>query len=72
MMYATATYSMNVPASDASLLRSLAKRFGWTVKRLRTATSSKKCELDKALDDFERGNVKKFDTVDDMMAYLNA
>lgn len=32
-MDATAVYTMSLPASDASLLRSLAKRFGWTAKR---------------------------------------
>lgn len=32
-MEANSTYILNIPTSDSSLLRSLAKRFGWTAKK---------------------------------------
>lgn len=71
-MKATAVYTMSVPENDISLLRSLAKRFGWTAKRQRTQKSTKACHLDQALEDFEKGDVKTFDSVDEMMDFLNA
>lgn len=72
-MNATAVYTMSLPASDASLLRSLAKRFGWTAKRQHTVnTATRPCELDKALHEYECGNVKEFDSIGAMMDYLNS
>ena len=32
------TYSLNIPTSDVTLLKSLAKKFGWTTKRERGLT----------------------------------
>lgn len=41
-----ATYSLNVPTGDVSLLKSLAKRFGWSTKKI---SVRKECHLDKAI-----------------------
>ena len=45
-MMNTATYMVNVPACDESLLETLVKKFGWMVKKQKT---TKLCRLDKAL-----------------------
>lgn len=42
----TATYMLNVPVSDESLLEMLVKKFGWIVKKQKT---EKLNHLDKAL-----------------------
>ena len=42
----TATYMLNVPVSDESLLEILVKKFGWIVKKQK---STKLNQLDKAL-----------------------
>ena len=42
----TATYMLNVPASDVSLLEILVKKFGWIVKKQKP---TKLNHLDKAL-----------------------
>ncbi len=42
----TATYVLNVPISDESLLETLVKKFGWIVKKQKTTELN---HLDKAL-----------------------
>ena len=51
-------------------LKELAKRMGWIASKVKP--DSKMSELDKALMDVKNGNVKNFDTLEDMMAYLEA
>ena len=51
-------------------LKELAERMGWIASKVNS--SSKMSELDKAILDVKEGNVKNFDTMDDMMNYLDA
>ena len=41
----TATYTLDVPATDISLFKSLIKKFGWVAKKQK---APKACRLDKA------------------------
>ena len=43
----TATYTLDVPATDISLFKSLIKKFGWIAKKQK---APKACRLDKALE----------------------
>ena len=43
---------------------------GWIASKVKS--SSKMSELDKAIRDVKEGNVKNFDTLEDMMNYLEA
>ena len=43
---------------------------GWIAKKVKSTTSVS--ELDKAILDVKKGNVKTFDTLEDMMKYLDA
>ena len=43
---------------------------GWIASKVKS--SSKMSELDKAICDVKEGNVKNFDTLEDMMNYLEA
>ena len=52
-----------IPAADMDFFQQLAKRMGWTIRP--------KTEIDQAINDFETGNVRTFETVDQMMDYLN-
>lgn len=60
--------NLQLPVSDMRFLKDLAKRMGWVAKKVKS--SSKMSELDKAVLDIEKGNVKNFDTLEDMMNYL--
>lgn len=40
------TYSLNVPTGDVSLLKTLAKKFGWSTKKV---SAHKECRLDRAV-----------------------
>ena len=51
-------------------LKELAKRMGWVASKVKSC--SKMSELDKAILDVKEGNVKNFDTLEDMMNYLEA
>lgn len=51
-------------------LKELAKRMGWIAYKVKS--NSKMSELDKAILDVKEGNVKNFDTMEDMMNYLEA
>ena len=52
-----------IPAADMDFFQQLAKRMGWAIRP--------KTEIDQAINDFETGNVRTFETVDQMMDYLN-
>ena len=43
---------------------------GWVANKVKS--NSKMLELDKAILDVKEGNVKNFDTLEDMMNYLEA
>ena len=64
------TVNLQLPSSDMQFLKALAKRMGWIANKVKS--NSKMSELDKAIMDVKKGNVKNFDTLEDMMAYLEA
>ena len=49
----TLTTSITIPKMDLSLLKDLAKRFGWTINN----TPANKPGLEEALDDVKNGNI---------------
>ena len=59
-----------LPSSDIQFLKELANRMGWKANTVNSETS--KTELDKAILDVKKGNVKNFDTLEEMMNYLDA
>lgn len=63
-MESMATYTLNVPESKAHLFRALAKVFGGTMVKPRTA--KKRCGLDEALDDIKNGRVAQYTSADDL------
>ena len=64
------TVNLEIPSSDMQFLQELAKRMGWIACKVKS--NSKMSELDKAILDVKEGNVKNFDTMEDMMNYLEA
>ena len=62
--------NLQLPSSDIQLLKELANRMGWKTSTVNSETS--KTELDKAILDAKKGNVKNFDTLEEMMNYLDA
>ena len=70
MDVALQTVNLQVPVSDMQFLKDLAKRMGWVAMIVKTNT--KMSELDKAIMEVKKGNVKNFNTLEDMMAYLEA
>ncbi len=53
-------------------MKFLTDKLSSRLKGKETASSAKLSELDKAILDVEKGNVKNFDTLEEMMAYLEA
>ncbi len=70
MDVALQTVNLQLPVSDLKFLTELAKRMGWNAEEVKSG--SKMSELDKAILDVKKGNVKNFDTLEEMMAYLEA
>ncbi len=64
------TIYLQLPSSDMQFLKELAERKGWVASKVKS--SSKMSELDKAILDVKEGNVNNFDTMEDMMNYLDA
>ena len=63
--------NLQLPSSDIQFLKELANRMmGWKTNTVNSETS--KTELDKAILDVKKGNVKNFDTLEEMMNYLDA
>ena len=62
--------NLQIPSSDIQFLKELANRMGWKTNTVNSETS--KTELDKAILDVKKGNVKNFDTLEEMMNYLDA
>lgn len=64
----TATYILNVPVSDESLLEILVKKFGWIVKKQK---STKLNHLDKALKAADEENLFATNDIDVLMKSLS-
>ena len=62
--------NLQLPSSDIQLLKELANRMGLKANTVNSETS--KTELDQAILDVKKGNVKNFDTLEEMMNYLDA
>ena len=62
--------NLQLPSSDIQFLKELANRMGWKTNTVNSEIS--KTELDKAILDVKKGNVKNFDTLEEMMNYLDA
>lgn len=62
-------FNVQMPLSDIRLFKELSDKMGWIAKEVKS--NSKMNELDKAILDVKKGKVKTFDSVEDMMAYLN-
>ncbi|MDO4164326.1 MAG: hypothetical protein Q4D56_08055 [Bacteroides sp.] len=65
------TVNVQLPASDVKLLKELAKKMGWIAKKKPT-DKTKRTELDLAIRDIKEGNVETFDSVEEVMNYLNS
>ena len=55
---------LSLPDSDMSILTSLSKKMGWTIKR------KKKTGIEKALDDIKAGRVYEAKDADDLFSQL--
>lgn len=64
----TATYMLNVPVSDESLLETLVKKFGWLVKKQK---ATKLNHLDKALKAADEEELFATNDIDVLMKSLS-
>ena len=62
----TDTYSLEIPKSDTSLLKSLVKRMGWTVHK----TTTKRTAYEQALNDKEQGCINEYANADELFSKL--
>ena len=63
----TDTYSLEIPKSDTSLLKSLVKRMGWTVHK----TTTKHTAYEQALNDKEQGRrINEYANADELFSKL--
>ena len=62
--------NLRLPSSDIQFLKELANRMRWKTNTVNSETS--KTELNEAILDVKKGNVKNFDTLEEMMNYLDA
>jgi len=58
--------TLEIPSFEVPFLRMLSKKMGWTLKRHR------KSGIEQALEDVEKGRVYKAESVEDLMAQLDA
>ncbi len=58
--------TLEIPSFEVPFLRALSKKMGWTLKRHR------KSGIQQALEDVENGRVYKAESVEDLMAQLDA
>ena len=63
----TATYTLDVPATDISLFKSLIKKFGWVAKKQK---APKACRLDKALEAAKNEKLFATNDLDELMKSL--
>ncbi|MCQ2228355.1 MAG: hypothetical protein MJZ13_01260 [Bacteroidales bacterium] len=62
----TQTISLDIPKTDLSFLRKLARSMGWTEIK----TKSKKGSYQHAIEDIKNGRVTKYDSLDDLKKEL--
>lgn len=67
MNTAYATYSLNIPTSDVTLLKSLAKKFGWTTKK---ESINKETRLDSAIKATKQEKLFETNDIDELMDSL--
>lgn len=63
----TATYTLDVPATDISLFKSLIKKFGWVAKKQK---APKACRLDNALEAAKNEKLFATNDLDELMKSL--
>ncbi len=63
---ATDTFSLEIPKTDSSLLKSLVKRMGWTVHK----TTVKHTAYEQALEDKEQGRIDEYANADELFTKL--
>ena len=61
------TYSLNIPTSDVTLLKSLAKKFGWTTKKERV---HKETRLDSAIQATKQEKLFETNDIEELMDSL--
>lgn len=60
--------SVEIPTSDLSFLEQMAQRMGWKLSH--DAVASTKSSIDLSLEEARRGEIKSFNSVDDLMKDL--
>ena len=63
------TLQVTLPVADASFLRRQSRNMGWQITTLR---APRKSGLDRALEDVRAGRVYQAESVEDLMAQLEA
>ena len=66
----TRTVQITLPREDASFLRRQSRNMGWQFTTLRTPR--KRGSLERAIEDVRAGRVYQADSVEDLMAQLEA
>ena len=66
----TRTVQITLPVADAPFLRRQSRNMGWKIKTIRAPR--KKGSLERAIEDVRAGRVYKVDSVEDLMAQLEA
>ena len=57
---------LSIPSSDYKLISTMSRKMGWTIHRQR------KSGLERAIEDVRAGRVYQADSIEDLMAQLNA
>lgn len=57
-------FSLEIPKTDASLLKSLVKRMGWKVHK----TTVRKTAYEQALEDKQQGRINEYANADDLFS----
>lgn len=70
-MEATVSYTVNIPEADAGLLKSVAKKFGWSASKAREkATKKPSPQLLQAIKEAEEGPWFVAENVEDLIRQL--
>jgi len=70
MKAVTRTVQITLPLVDAAFLRRQSRNMGWQITTIRTPR--KKGSLERAIEDVRAGRVYQADSVEDLMAQLEA
>lgn len=70
MEAAMRTVQVTLPLADAAFLRRQSRNMGWQITTIRTPR--KKGSLERAIEDVRAGRVYQADSVEDLMAQLDA